>query len=524
MRAGFNPFTNIKNDLSASVVVFLVALPLCLGIGLASTGRPDLIFSGIIAGFIGGIVVGSLSGSAIGVSGPAAGLVVIVLTALETLGSFEALLLAIFLAGAIQIIAGFLKAGIIGYYFPSSVIKGMLAAIGLTLILKEIPHALGYDKDFMGDFALAQADGHNTFSEIYYAFIYNSPGAIIISVVSIALLILFDRPFMKRIALFKFLPGALFVVAAGILLNQLFISFVPAWALAGEHLVQLPIAGSASEFISFFRLPDFTQLTNPQVYVVAITIALVASLETLLCVEATDKLDPYKRNTPTNQELKAQGMGNLFAGLIGGLPITQVIVRSSANINAGAKTKMSAIFHGGILLVSAIFIPKLLNLIPLASLAGILLMVGYKLSQLSLYRSMFRLGWEQFFPFMVTIVAILSTDLLKGIAIGMAVAIFYILRKNYKHSYHYKKESDQQGEVITIRLSEEVTFLNKASIQASLDKAPNGSKVVIDGTHSVHIDYDVLEIIHEFRAHAAPERNITVEIKGVPDVEVISSH
>jgi MFS superfamily sulfate permease-like transporter len=524
MRTGLSPFKNIKHDLSSSLVVFLVALPLCLGLGLASTGRPDLVFSGIIAGMVGGIIVGAFSGSAVGVSGPAAGLVVIVLTALETLGSFEALLLAIFLAGVVQCTAGFLKAGIIGYYFPSSVIKGMLAAIGLTLILKEIPHALGYDKDFIGDFALKQSDGHNTFSELYYAFVYNSPGAILISVLSIGLLILFDKPFVKSISLFKFLPGALFVVLLGVGLNQLFLTSMPDWALSGEHLVQLPIASSAPEFVSFFRLPDFSALSNPQVYIVAITLALVASLETLLCVEATDKLDPYKRNTPTNQELKAQGLGNMISGLIGGLPITQVIVRSSANISAGARSKMSAIFHGVILLLSAILFPRFLNLIPLASLAAILLMVGYKLSKLSLYRTMYRLGWEQFIPFIATVVAILSTDLLKGIGIGMGVAIFYILRKNYRHSYHYKKESNHQGEVITLRLSEEVTFLNKASIQASLDNIPKGSKVVIDGSHSVHIDYDVLEIIHEFKAHAAQERDVIVETIAIPDVEVIGSH
>ena len=313
-------FRNIKDDLSASVVVFLVALPLCLGLGLASTGRPDLVFSGIIAGIIGGIVVGYLSGSRLGVSGPAAGLVVIVLDALHTLGTFEGLLLAIFLAGAIQLIAGFLKAGIIGYYFPSAVIKGMLAAIGLTLILKEIPHALGYDKDFIGDFALTQSDGHNTFSELYYALIYNSPGAIVISVVSVAILILLEKPFMRSIGLFKLLPGALFVVLMGILINAMFGWFYPQWQLGGEHLVQLPIAGSAPEFISFFRLPDFSYLSNPKVYLIAFTLAIVASIETLLCVEATDKLDPFKRNTPTNRELKAQGVGNMISGLFAGNP------------------------------------------------------------------------------------------------------------------------------------------------------------------------------------------------------------
>lgn len=522
MKERFTSIRGIKDDLSASVVVFLVALPLCLGIGLASTGRPDLVFSGVIAGIIGGIVVGILSGSAIGVSGPAAGLVVIVLTAIETLGGFEALLMATVLAGLLQVLGGFLKAGIIGYYFPSSVIKGMLAAIGLTLILKEIPHVLGYDKNFMGDEALSQIDGHNTFNEIFYAIEAISPAAIIISVVSLALLILFERPFLKKFAVFKFLPGALFVVMTGILLNYIFMQIKPEWALTGEHVVQLPVADNGSEFISFFRLPDFSSLTNPQVYIVAATLALVASLETLLCVEATDKLDPLKRSTPTNRELKAQGVGNMISGLIGGLPITQVIVRSSANINAGSKSKISTISHGVILLLAAYFIPRFLNLIPLASLAAILLMVGYKLSRFSLYKSMFRLGHEQFIPFIATIAGILLTDLLKGIGIGMAVAIFYILKKNYKHSFHYKKEKHHHEETITLRLSEEVTFLNKASIQATLDEAPDNARIIIDGSHSVHIDHDVLEIIHDFKAHAAPPRNITVETIGIRDV-VLSS-
>ncbi len=510
---------SLGSDLPAGLVVYLVALPLCLGIALASTGRPDLLFAGIIAGFVGGIVVGSISGSPLGVSGPAAGLVVIVLTAIKTLGTFEALLLAIVLAGIVQLIAGYLKAGVIGYYFPSSVIKGMLAAIGITLILKEIPHALGYDEDFVGDEALSQMDGHNTFTELYYAFVYNNPGAIIICLASLAVLILFDRPFMKKIALFKFVPGALFVVVIGIVLNYFFTQSASGLALSEKHLVQLPVASSPKEFIGFFRFPDFTALSNPQVYVVAFTIAIVASLETLLCVEATDKLDPYKRITPTNQELKAQGIGNIVSGLIGGLPITQVIVRSSTNINSGGKTKLAAIFHGFILLVSAITIPAFLNLIPLASLAAILLLVGYKLSNVALYKSMYKLGWEQFMPFIITVVAILLTDLLKGIGIGMCFAIFYILRKNYRNSYHRHKESTPQGNVIMLKLSEEVTFLNKASIRLTLDELPENSKVIIDGSKSVNIDFDVLEAIGDFKKHTATLKNIKVETIGIKEVE-----
>lgn len=517
-------FANLKSDFPAGLVVYLVALPLCLGVALASTGRPDLLFSGIIAGIVGGVIVGSLSGSALGVAGPAAGLVVIVLGALETLGSFEAFLVALVLAGLIQLIAGFLNAGIIGYYFPSSVIKGMLAAIGITLILKEIPHAFGYDKDFMGDEAFTQTDGHNTFTELYYSVRYSSMGAVIISLISLGILILFERPFMKKIQLFRFLPGALFVVLLGIALNLIFQAVKPEWALVSEHLVQLPVASNAKEFLSFFTFPDFSVITDPNVYMVAFTLAIVASLETLLSVEATDKLDPYKRITPTNRELKAQGIGNLISGLIGGLPVTQVIVRSSANVDSGGKTKMGTIIHGSLLLVSAIFIPYYLNMVPLASLAAILLLVGYKLSKASLYSSMYRLGWDQFIPFIVTIIAILSTDLLRGIAIGMVVAIYFILRKNYKHSYHYKKEEYQQGEVITLQLSEEVTFLNKGSIGHTLQELPPNVTVIIDGSKSINIDYDVLEIIQNFQNFTAPLRNITVKTKNIKGVEASAGH
>lgn len=519
-----NLLSNFKFDFPAGLVVYLVALPLCLGVALASTGRPDLLFSGIIAGVVGGIVVGSLSGSALGVSGPAAGLVVIVLSSIKTLGSFEAFLLATVIAGAIQLIAGFLNAGIIGYYFPSSVIKGMLAAIGITLILKEIPHAFGYDADFMGDEAFNQKDGQNTFTEVYNAIRYSSTGAIIISICSLALLMLFDKPFMKRIELFKFLPGALFVVLMGIAMNLVFINFFPAIAMGGDHLVQLPVASSAKEFLSFFKTPDFSAINRIEVYTAAITLAIVASLESLLSVEATDKLDPYKRSTPTNRELRAQGIGNMVSGLIGGLPVTQVIVRSSANIDSGARSKMGTITHGSILLLSAIFIPKYLNYIPLASLASVLMLVGYKLSKPQLYKGMYGLGKEQFLPFIVTIVAILSTDLLKGIAIGMVVAIYFILRKNYVHSYDFKKEAHKDGEVIIISLSEEVTFLNKGSIGNKLDNLPPNSRVIIDGTRSINIDYDVLEIIQEFKEHLAPAKNIRVETRGIKSISAVGGH
>ena len=513
-----NMFANLKSDFPAGLVVFLVALPLCLGIALASTGRSDLLFSGIIAGIIGGIVVGTFSNSQLGVSGPAAGLVVIVLGAIETLGSFEAFLLALVLAGGIQLLAGFVKAGIIGYFFPSSVIKGMLTAIGLILVLKEIPHALGYDVDFMGDMDFNQQDGQNTFTEIYNSFKYSSMGAIIISIVSLGMLILFDASFMKKVGLFKFLPGALFVVLMGILLNALFLSFAPELAMTGKHLVELSVASSPKEFFSFFKFPDFSAFTNPQVYVVALTLAIVASLETILCVEATDKLDPYKRRTSNNQELRAQGIGNIMSGLIGGLPITQVIVRSSANINSGGKTKMAAIIHGAILLLSAIVIPTFLNLIPLASLAAILLLVGYKLAKPSIFKDAFKLGHEQFIPFIVTVVAIVATDMLKGIGIGMLVAFFYILRKNYKNALNCKKETLDGKNKYTLILSEEVTFLNKASVAKELAMIPEDSILVIDATKSYTVAYDVLENIQEFVNHTSKLKNIEVQTKGIDGV------
>ncbi len=514
-----NLFSNWRSDAPASLVVFLVALPLCLGIALASTGESPILFSGIIAGVIGGIVVGSFSGSRLGVSGPAAGLITIVLGALITLGSFEAFLVAVILAGILQIIAGFLGAGVIGNYFPSSVIKGMLAAIGITLILKEIPHLVGYDKDFMGNesFNLNQ----NFINETVAIFGATHGGAIIISIISLVILILFDRPFMKKIALFKFIPGALFVVILGTLLNLVFHKFLPQLNLGGEHLVNLPVTTSFDDFKSLFVFPDFSALTNPNVYAVAFTIALVASLESLLSVEATDKLDPAKQATPTNQELKAQGIGNVISGLLGGLPITQVIVRSSANINAGGKSKLSTILHGFLLFLSVLLLPTLLNMIPYASLAAILMMVGYKLSSASLYKKMYDLGWDQFLPFIATIVGVLLTDLLKGIGIGLVFAIFFILRKNYRNNYRIEETKENGNPLVTIKLSEEVTFLNKGSILESLYNVPKNTHLIIDGSNSRSIDYDVLEVIQEFRSFTAIERNIKITTFRIPKVTLM---
>lgn len=512
-------FKNIKHDFPAGLVVYLVALPLCLGVALASTGSSDLLFSGIIAGIIGGIVVGFLSGSSLGVSGPAAGLVTIVLGAISTLGSFDSFLVAVVLAGVFQIIAGILKAGVIGYYFPTSVIKGMLAAIGIILILKQIPHALGFDTDFMGDESFDQKDGHNTFSEIYYAVKYNYTGAVIISLISLTVLILFELKFMKRFELFKFLPGALFVVIIGILINQAFSWYSPQYVLDGKHLVDLPVAKSGKEFLSFFTFPDFSALANPKVYIIALTLALVASLESLLSVEATDKLDPEKRITPTNRELRAQGVGNIISGLIGGLPITQVIVRSSANVNSGGKSKMAAIVHGSILLLSVMFIPMYLNLIPLSALAVILIVVGYKLAKPSLFVGMAKLGWEQFVPFLATVLVVVFRDLLIGIGIGIVLALYFVLKKNYKNSFRFFTETTNGKQKITLRLSEEVSFLNKASISKALEDIPDESILVIDASKSKEMDYDVVERIDEFKHYDANSRKITLETIGVPELK-----
>lgn len=500
-------FKNLKSDLPASVVVFLVAVPLCLGIALAS-GAP--LFSGIIAGIVGGIVVGALSGSPLGVSGPAAGLAVIVLTAIQDLGAFEIFLLAVVLAGVFQFILGVLQAGIIGYYFPSSVIKGMLAGIGVIIFLKQIPHAFGYDKDYEGSLKFAQSDGHNTLSEIFYMFEAITPGALIITLVSLTILICWEQPVMKKLKFTKFIQGPLVAVTAGIVLNQLFAG--NALALGAENMVAIPVAQSIGDFFSQFTFPDFSQITNPQVYTVAITLAIVASLETLLCLEATDKLDPLKRVSPANRELKAQGIGNLLSGLIGGLPVTQVIVRSSTNIQSGGRSKMSAIFHGIILLVCAMAIPAVLNMIPLASLAAILFLVGYKLAKPALFKQMYAQGWSHFIPFIVTIAGIVLTDLLVGIGIGMVVAIFYILYNNYRIPFHFEQEEHlaEKG-TIRLELAEEVSFLNKANIQRALNKIPNGTKVIIDASKTVNIDLDVIEIIRDFEIHAK-SCDIEVEI------------
>lgn len=471
------------------------------------------------------MVVAILSGSQLSVSGPAAGLTVIIVNGIETMGSYESFLLAVVLAGVLQLVLGFLKAGIIGLYFPSSVIKGMLAAIGLILILKQIPHFVGADDDFFGEMDFIQYDGRNTFSEIFYALERINLGALIVGVVSLLILIGWDNSkAIKRNGILKLVPSALIVVVVSILINNAFAAYFPALTISPTHLVLLPSIDSVGDFVGELRYPDLAAFSNPSLYVIAFTVAIVASLETLLSVEAVDKLDPYKRRTPNNRELKAQGVGNILSGLIGGIPMTAVIVRSSANINSGGVTKVSAFFHGVLLLLSVIFLSDTLNDVPLSALAAILLIVGYKLTKPVLYRHMFKVGLDQFIPFIVTVLAILFTDLLRGIIIGMVVGVYFILRTNLRSAYFYqKKDARDSKDVIHIKLSEHVSFLNKASIVVTLEKLPPNSHVIIDGTNSEYIDYDVLEAIENFKT-TAEEKNIHLEILKVPGVAVMDAH
>ncbi|WP_225035388.1 SulP family inorganic anion transporter [Winogradskyella sp. SM1960] len=501
-------FKTLKSDLPASIVVFFVALPLCLGIALAS-GAP--LFSGLIAGIIGGIVVGALSGSKIGVSGPAAGLAAIVLTAIGTLGGYENFLVAVVLGGVIQLIFGVLKAGIIGYYFPSSVIKGMLTGIGIIIILKQIPNFFGYDENSAWDLEFFEIDGGNTFSELIAIFGNIQPGAALIGIISLLLLILWDKVFSKKGKFFEIIQGPFVVVVLGIIFftitqnNDVF-------AIGSAHMVSVPIPEDLDSFIGQFSFPNFSAITNPEVWIVAFTIALVASLETLLCVEASDKIDPDKNVTPTNRELLAQGTGNVLSGLVGGLPITQVIVRSSANIQSGGKTKLSTILHGFLLLISVILIPTLLNKIPLSVLAAILLIVGYKLAKPSLFKKMYGLGWKQSIPFFVTVIGIVFTDLLVGIGLGLLVGIVVILLKSYQNSHFLHIEDKSNGKSkFKMVLAEEVTFFNKGAILKELDKLPRDSYLEFDVTKTRFLDYDIIEILEDF-AFKAKEKNIDIKL------------
>ncbi|MBL7773697.1 MAG: SulP family inorganic anion transporter [Chitinophagaceae bacterium] len=507
-------FSYLKTDSLSGLVVFLVALPLCLGIAVASGAPP---FAGIITGVIGGIVVGFLSNSNVSVSGPAAGLIAIILAAVTKLG-YEAFLLSVVLAGVFQLILGFAKAGSISSYFPSGVIEGMLTAIGIIIIKKELPHAIGYDKEHEGDFysyeLLDKAD-QGFFGELIHSFNYAHNGIILVTLISLAILIAFNKvPLLKKI---KAIPGALVVVVVGILMNELFRLTHSNLLITEEHLVKLPTATSVSDFFTQFKFPDFNGFTNPTIWITAATIAAVASIETLLCLEAGDKMDPLKRYSSANTELKAQGIGNILAGMIGGLPMTSVIVRTSANVNAGAKTKFSAIAHGILLLLSVILIPGLLNKIPMACLAAILIMIGLKLASPKVFKHMWQAGKFQFIPFIVTVVAVVAIDLLKGVGIGLVVSIFFILRGNMKLAYFFKKEEHKEGETIHIDLAQEVSFLNKAAIKQTLSHLPKGCTVVINAANTVYIDYDVLELLKDFMQFGAKDKNITVELLNFRD-------
>ena len=474
-----------------------------------ASGAP--LFSGVIAGIIGGVVVGALSGSKIGVSGPAAGLAAIVLTSIGTLGGFENFLVAVVLGGVIQLVFGLLRAGIIGYYFPSSVIKGMLTGIGIIIILKQIPHFFGYDSDPEGDFAFFQVDGQNTFSEILNTFNHIQPGSALIGIIGLAILLLWDKVLTKKAKIFLVIQGPLVAVVVGIIFFMVTKSN-EILAVSSSHLVNVPVPTDVSSFLSQFSFPNFGAITNPQVWIVAFTIALVASLETLLCVEATDKLDPHKNVTPTNRELLAQGAGNILSGMIGGLPITQVIVRSSANIQSGGRTKLSAIIHGLLLLASVILIPNLLNKIPLSVLAAILLIVGFKLAKPGLFKSMYELGWKQFVPFIVTVLGIIFTDLLVGIGLGLLVGIIVILIKSYQNSHFLHKEGEDIDDgKVKMTLAEEVTFFNKGAILKELDRLPEDSFLELDVTKTKYLDNDIIEILDDFM-HKAQERNISIKL------------
>jgi len=488
----YSPLRNFKYDVPSAVVVFLVALPLCLGIALAS-GAP--LFSGLIAGIVGGLIVAPLSGSPLGVSGPAAGLAVIVYGAIEELGAYPTFLAAVVVAGITQMILGALRAGVIGYYFPSSVIKGMLSGIGIIIFLKQIPHAVGYDADPEGDMSFIQQDGHNTFSELKWMLDSLNPTAALIAALGLAVLILWERPFMKKLSFTTIIQGPLVTVVMGILIAT-YSSTIEGWMLSADHLVAIPVTEGLDGFMSQFTTPDMTAFANPAIYTIGITMAVVASLETLLCVEATDKLDPFKRVTPTNKELWAQGAGNVVSGLIG-----------------GGRTKASAFIHGALLLICAYAIPKVLNMIPLAALAAILLIVGWKLAKPALFIAMWKKGQSEFIPFTVTVAGIVLTDLLTGIALGLVVAIVYILWDNFKLPYKFDIKNYKAGEPIRIEFSESVSFLNKASIQRTLNTLPDGARVVLDARNSLRIHPDVVEIVEEFQVNAST-RDINVECLG----------
>jgi len=495
-------------DLSSGLVVFLVALPLCLGIALAS-GMP--LFSGIISGIVGGLVVALISGSHLSVSGPAAGLIVIVLGSLEKLGSMEGFALAVVIAGFFQLLLGFLRAGIIAAFFPSSVIKGMLVAIGLIVFLKQIPHGLGYDPDYIGSISFEQSDKHSTFSEIYYAIKATHPGAIIICTLSLFIIFIWDfvkSKFNNKII--KFLPSPLIAVTLSILSNEFIFQPYPWLFIQGQHLVKLPAVIDFHGFFSIITFPDPIYFFKKETYIVALTITIIASIESLLCIDASERLDPLNRSVNKNRELKAQGAGNMVAGLFGGLPITSVIIRTSANIDAGAKTKFSAFFHGILLLCSALFFAGLMNKIPIATLSAILLIIGYKLAKPFYFIQMFKKGKDQFIPFIITVLSILFNDLLTGISIGLLVGVAFVIKTSYRNTISFTRD----GKNYLIRFQKDATFFNRPALMKYLDEIEDDSSVIIDGSGVKFIDPDILETIEVF-SNSSPEQNIKVQLKGI---------
>lgn len=508
MNAYFS-FSSLQKDLTSSVVVFIVALPLCLGIALASNAP---LFSGILAGIVGGIIVGAISGSSTSVTGPAAGLTAVVSTELQRLGSFEALLTAIVIAGMIQIILSVLRMGFLSGFFPSSVIKGLLWAIGFILILKQFPHLLGHDSEPMGNDAFLQSNHHNTLSEVFYTLFDFHYGAAFIGILSLTILILSEK--IKRFKNSKALPPMI-VILVGIILELFFSSMGSEWSLYPSHLVQVPVANSIHDSWNFLMFPDFSILQKLDVYTTAITIALVASLETLLNLEALDKIDPLQRNNPSNRELFAQGVGNMVGGLIGALPLTSVIVRSSVNINAGAQTKLSTIFHGFLILICVLFIPTWLNQIPLSALAAILIVTGFKLANFKLVKQLWNEGIYQFLPFVITVSAILLTDLLMGILIGLGVALCFILHSNMRKPIKKIMEKHATGhEVLHIELPNQVSFLNRAVLESTFKSVPANGHVLIDANNTDYIDPDILDLIKDFQINA---NKVNVSLVGFKD-------
>jgi MFS superfamily sulfate permease-like transporter len=511
-----NIFASAKNDLPSGLVVFLVALPLCLGIAQASnpTGL-DLIkpISGLIAGIVGGIVIGLISGSSLSVSGPAAGLTAVVASSVTQLGTFELFLCSTIVAGLLQVIMGACRLGVFGAYIPNTVIKGMLSAIGIILILKQFPKLVGWDKDPEGDETFIQLDGENTFTEVINSLNHISPVALLIGVLGILILIFYEKPAIKNNKIFQIIPGPLVVVILGVLINYLFLQQQNTFALDSEHLVKLDELSHPSDLISKLPVPNWSGFFNYKVWVVGLTVALVASLETLLGVEAVDKIDPEKRITPTNRELIAQGSGNMVSGLLGGLPLTSVIVRSSANVNSGAKSKASTIIHGIFLVISLLFLAKLINKIPYAALAAILIFTGYKLAKISLFKEMYKKGWDQFIPFIVTITAILFTDLLKGVIVGLVVGLFYVIRSNFRTVLAFTKE----GNNYTLKLTKEVSFLSKLQVKNAIESIDDNANLIIDCTYADFIDLDIQEEIKNFMDTAKSQYNINVEVINKSD-------